>query len=83
MELCKDGMVAGAEVFAHCPFSFTCQGWVGYVYVWGAQATCCVIELRRCSVVEDTGEVSDNPILQLFTTCVARLVGVPQRGTGH
>ncbi len=26
--------------------------------------------------------MSDGPILQLFTTCVARLVSIPQRGVG-
>ncbi len=32
--------------------------------------------------VEDTGGVSDDPTLPLFTTCIARLVSVPQRGVG-
>ncbi len=34
------------------------------------------------SVVEDTGGISGDPIHQLFTTCVTRLVSVPQRGMG-
>ncbi len=34
------------------------------------------------SVVVDTGGISDDPILLLSTTCVARLVSDPQRGVG-
>ncbi len=81
-EFYSDGKVVRAEVFAHCPFSFIGQGWVGLGNVWGAQATWCAVDLCRCSIVEDTGGVSDDPILQLFTTCVARLASVSQRGVG-
>ncbi len=41
-----------------------------------------MVEVGRCSVVEGTGGVSDDPILQLFTTGVARLVSAPQKGVG-
>ncbi len=47
-----------------------------------------LLSMRLRSVVSvepiwvDTGGVSDDPIFQLFTTCVVRLVGVPQRGVG-
>ncbi len=39
-----------------------------------------VVRLSRGSVIENIGSVSYYPIFQLFTTCVAWLVWVPQRG---